>query len=380
MVQSNPLWLCPRRRAGTFRQQYPPLLRHPVLVHLASQRRQHPGRPAHARHQGLTALLQVLPSQIRTTKTLNSKPQPDQNSNAISSFARTWPVRQPAGLRLPSFFAPRMKKRPEQLRRLVRQQTAFHVHPVIKKLLLEKASLADRHSGPRLTGRINNPGNARMYQQPGTHAAGFQCDVQRTARQTIILYAASRLPYRLHFSMGTGVMQSNRLIETTPKYHTITHQHCTHRNFALARTLLCQLQRLTHELQVTTAINSQHRTRNSLPCLLHFSRPPRARLMSGLCQSPVMLYRAAAIRENLSPTNRSITNSAPPIAGAPAATAASGKLRLIGIATCRSASIVPAGTSSTPWTLKLLETPSKTSSSRVRNTPPFMSIAPSIRS
>jgi len=86
-----------------------------------------------------------------------------------------------------------------------------------------------------------------MHDQPRTHAAGLQRDVQRTVGKSIVTDARRRLTDRDHLGVGAGVVAGDRTVEASAYDFAVLYHHSTHRNLARPRPFGGKRQGLLHE-------------------------------------------------------------------------------------------------------------------------------------
>ena len=74
-----------------------------------------------------------------------------------------------------------------------------------------------------------------MHQRTGAHAARFQCDVERRARQTVVALDACRVAQGNNFRVSGGVSIANDSVPAAPEDVSVAHNQRAHGHLALLR-------------------------------------------------------------------------------------------------------------------------------------------------
>ena len=156
-----------------------------------------------------------------------------------------------AGRRL----APRAEEVGQHLAAGLGQHPTLHQHPVVEKILLEKAPATLGHAGTRLAGTIDQALDATVDDEAGAHAAGFERHIEGRARQPVVGQPRGGVANRLHLGMGTGIVSTDGPIEAAAYDLAVEHYHGADRHLALSGALLRQGQGLAHEQVIPAAVD-----------------------------------------------------------------------------------------------------------------------------
>src|SRR5271168_3493310 len=93
--------------------------------------------------------------------------------------------------------------------------------------------------------------HARIEYRADAHGAGLQRRIERGAAQAVILEPLRALAQRDDLGMGGRVEAADRTVPSLADHISPHHQKRAYRYLAVARSLLCEAQRLLHEIKIS---------------------------------------------------------------------------------------------------------------------------------
>ncbi len=107
-------------------------------------------------------------------------------------------------------------------------------------------------TGTRIRGAVHQARNPGMDQRPHAHRAGFQRDIQGTARQPVVAHPGAGHSQHPDLRVGAGVVLGDGAIPCRSQQFTLLHQHGPHRHLAGGLGGARLLQRQAHPAFVFT--------------------------------------------------------------------------------------------------------------------------------
>jgi len=128
-------------------------------------------------------------------------------------------VGQTAGFRKPALAQPLQKasaaggeERLKQCRGFVGQESGDDFYAMIEARVRENFETGADCAATWIVGTVNEFRDAGLDHGAGTHRTGLECDVDRCARQAVVVENMGCFAERSNFGMGGGVVVANRAI------------------------------------------------------------------------------------------------------------------------------------------------------------------------
>jgi hypothetical protein len=135
-------------------------------------------------------------------------------------------------------------------RAILSEHSGSYLDSMVEALIREYVETRANCSALGVVGAVDESPNARMDHRPGAHAARFDRDVKRSAREPVIPARARRFTQNDDFGVRRRIAVAYRAIPGTSKNAAAMHQDRADRHFTGRRRRTAFLERLPHEFNV----------------------------------------------------------------------------------------------------------------------------------
>jgi hypothetical protein len=106
------------------------------------------------------------------------------------------------------------------------------LHAMVRAIVTEDFEAGANRAAFGLICAVDETGYARLDHGPGTHRAGFDCDVERGAEQAVIADAEGRVTKRENFCVSGGIAMRDGAVSSACDDFFVEDQDRTDRHFA----------------------------------------------------------------------------------------------------------------------------------------------------